>query len=172
MGGYVSQAFLHYFPGEAGGFISIDSAPLKKKYYPGWELSLLRHIEPLYRIYPWRLLVKQGAWGTAETTYGRNLMARMMKQYSEETAYYVKLVGHGYSLLAEAIEEDLPYGIDCPCLLICGKKDKAGDTESFNRRWAKGENLPLEWIPEAGHNSNTDRPDIVNGLIRNFINIP
>lgn len=169
MGGYVSQTFMQWFSDEAGGFVSIDSAPLKKKYYPGWELRLLRHIEPIYRFYPWRLLVRQGAWGTAQTTYGRELMAQMMNEYSDDTAYYSKLVGHGYRMLADAIDADLPYEINCPCLLICGKKDKAGDTKSFNRRWAKGEGLPIEWIPEAGHNSNTDCPGIINKLISKFL---
>ena len=31
MGGYVSQAFIDLYPGEAAGFISVDSAPLKRK---------------------------------------------------------------------------------------------------------------------------------------------
>lgn len=170
MGGYVSQTFMQCFPGEARGFVCIDSAPLKRKYYPGWEIRLLRHIEPIYRHYPWRLLVRQGARGTAETRYGRDLMARMMMVYSNDTEYYTKLVGHGYRMLVDAIDADLPYEIDCPSLLICGSKDKAGDTRSFNRRWAKGEGLPIEWIRGAGHNSNTDRPDIINELINGFLN--
>ncbi|MBR3153382.1 MAG: alpha/beta hydrolase, partial [Lachnospiraceae bacterium] len=32
MGGYVSQCFMEQFPGEAAGFVSIDSAPLKRRY--------------------------------------------------------------------------------------------------------------------------------------------
>lgn len=170
MGGYVSQAFIQRYPGEASGFISIDSAPLKRKYYPNWELRLLHHIEPVYRIYPWKVLVKQGSWGTAETAYGRQLMAQMMHAYDDDPNYYSQLVGHGYGMLAEAIEADLPYDIDCPCILICGKKDKAGDTKIFNRRWAAGENLPIHWIAGAGHNSNTDKPEEINEIIKQFVN--
>lgn len=68
------------------------------------------------------------------------------------------------------IEADLPYDIACPCLLLCGEKDKAGDTRKFNRKWSAGEGLPIEWIPGAGHNSNTDQPEMVNQLISAFIN--
>jgi len=168
MGGYVSQSFMQFYPGVASGFVSIDSAPLKKKYYPRWELALLYHIEPVYRAYPWKLLVSQGSRGTAESQYGRELMARMMLAYSDEPGYYAHLVGHGYRMLADAINLDLPYDIDCPALLICGEKDKAGDTCSFNRRWASGEKIPIEWIPNAGHNSNTDCPEIINALIADF----
>ncbi len=40
--------------------------------------------------------------------------------------------------------------------MICDSKDKPGDTGPFNRRWAKGEGLPIEWIQGNGHNSKTD----------------
>lgn len=169
MGGYVSQAFIQRYPGEASAFISIDSAPLKRRYYPKWELRLLQHIEPLYRMYPWKFLVDQGAKGCSETEYGRNLMRKMMLAYEDGKDYYCRLVGHGYGMLAEAIEANLPYNIDCPCILICGEKDKAGDTKIFNRRWASGENFPIHWIAGAGHNSNTDKPEEINGIIESII---
>lgn len=165
MGGYVSQVYMQEFPGQTRAFVSIDSSTLKLKYYPKWELNLLDHIEPLYRMFPWKALVREGAKGTAETPYGQALMTRIMESYSDDTRYYAKLVGHGYSMLADAIRADLPYEIDCPCILICGEKDKAGDTKKFNKQWAKGENLPIRWIAGAGHNSNTDRPDDINDII-------
>lgn len=169
MGGYVSQAFLQYYPSEANGFISIDSAPLQRKFYPSWELWLLDKVEPMYRLYPWKILVEQGAKGCAVTEYGRQLMAQIMHAYDDDPKYYARLVGHGYGMLADAIKADLPYRIDCPCLLLCGEKDKAGDTKKFNRKWTASENLFIQWIPNAGHNSNTDQPEIVNELIRKFI---
>ena len=169
MGGYVSQAFMQYYPGEAAGFVSIDSAPLQRQYYPNWELRLLHHMEPLYRLYPWNTLVRQGAKGCAETPYGRQLMAAMMHVYDGQLRYYASLVGHGYRILAQAIEADLPYRIDCPCILICGEKDKAGDTKRFNRRWTQKSGIPIHWIPKAGHNSNTDQPELINQLIQDFL---
>ena len=68
-----------------------------------------------------------------------------------------------------AMEADLPYVIDCPALLICGEKDQAGSAKSYNRRWAKKEGLPLHRIRDAGHNSNTDKPEEVNRIIRDFV---
>jgi len=171
MGGYVSQAFLQYFPKEARGFVCIDSAPLKLKYYPKWELNLLDHLEPFYRLCPWKTLVRQGAKGTAETPYGQELMTSIMERYSDDPRYYCKLVGQGYAMLAGAIRENLPYDIDCPCVLICGENDKAGDTKRFNVRWAYEEELPIKWIAGAGHNSNTDRPDEINAAIESLLQI-
>ena len=101
------------------------------------------------------------------TDYGRALMARMMADYTKEE--YVALTVHGFRILAEAIERDLPYQVDCPCLLLCGEKDRAGAAKRYNRAWAKIEGLPLVWLSGAGHNSNTDAPEWVNDLIRDFM---
>ena len=48
---------------------------------------------------------------------------------------YRCLAGFGYRMLTEAIKADLPYHISCPALLICGEKDKAGSTKSYNKKW-------------------------------------
>lgn len=169
MGGYVAQAFMQCFPGQAVGFISIDSAPLKRKYYPTWEVKFLRHTKGMYASIPWAILKPWGARGASESEYGRGLMRAFMDDYTKQE--YVELAAHGYRMLADAVEADLPYDIDCPALLICGEKDHAGDVRPFNRRWAAGENLPLAWIEGAGHNSNTDRPDEVNALIAEFAGV-
>ena len=65
LGGYVSQAFIDLYPGEACGFISIDSAPLKRKYYLAWEVKALHHTKGMYLSIPWALLKPWGVWGAA-----------------------------------------------------------------------------------------------------------
>lgn len=167
MGGYVSQCYMDRFPGTVGGFISIDSAPLKRKYMTAAELWLLKRMEPVYRAYPWEALKRSGSKGCAETPEGRALMKAMMEPYTGKE--YSKLAGHGFRILAEAIEADRPYVIDCPALLLCGEHDRAGSAKSYNRRWSKEEGLPLTWIENAGHNSNTDAPRRVNTIIQNFV---
>lgn len=169
MGGYVSQAFIQIYPGAASGFISIDSAPLKRKYVTAAEIWLLKRMEPVYRMFPWKLLKKWGSNGVATTEYGRKLMLEMMRTYDDDKKHYCRLSGHGFILLAEAMEKNLPYEINCPVLLICGEKDNAGSAKSYNRRWAKGENIPIAWIKDAGHNANTDKPEEINQLIETFI---
>ena len=169
MGGYVGQAYAQRFPGKLKGFVSIDSAPLQRKYVTAAELWLLKRMEPVYRYYPWKMLLKSGTNGIAVTDYGRNLMRDMMMVYDGDQAWYAKLAGHGFRLLAQAMEADLPYEITCPALLLCGEKDQAGSCIRYNKAWHKNTGLRLEWIPDAGHNSNTDRPEIVNGLIEELI---
>lgn len=169
MGGYVGQAYAQLFPGKLKGFISIDSAPLQRKYVTTTEIWLLKRMRPVYRHYPWQWLLKSGTNGVATTDYGRQLMHDIMMVYDGDQERYAKLSGHGFQILAEAMEADLPYAIPCPSLLICGKKDHAGSTMRYNKAWHKETGLPLEWIDGAGHNSNTDRPDTVNTLIDSFV---
>ena len=169
MGGYVSQMYMQLFPGETEGFVCIDSAPLKRAYYTGAELWLLKRMTPVYRLYPHKSLVRAGVKGCSTTDYGRFLMNEIWSVYSHEE--FSELSGHGYRILAEAVEADLPYDIDCPALLICGDKDAAGSTRRYNRQWEKRTGLRLAWIEGAGHNSNTDKPDEVNALIAEFARI-
>ena len=169
MGGYLGQMYMQLFPGEARGFISIDSAPLQRSYYTAAELGLLKRMEPVYRRYPWEQLLKQGCNGVASSKYGRALMRKIMMTYDGDQGRYAELAGHGYRILAEAIEADLPYEIDCPALLLCGDEDHAGSTMRYNKAWHRKSGLPLLWIKGAGHNSNTDEPEQVNQLIELFI---
>lgn len=169
MGGYVGQAYAQRYPGRLVGFVSVDSAPLQRKYVTGLEIALLKKMEPVYRHFPWRWLLKTGATGVATTDYGRALMRDMMMTYDGDQARYAALSGHGFRMLAEAMEADLPYAIDCPALLICGKQDHAGSCLRYNRAWHRETGIPIEWIDGAGHNSNTDRPETVNGLIEGLL---
>ncbi len=165
MGGYVGQAYAQLFPDKLCGFVSIDSAPLQREYVTGLEIWLLKRMEPVYRHYPWKALLRSGTNGVAVSEYGRRLMHEIMMVYDGDQDRYARISGHGFKILAEAMEADLPYAVRCPALLICGEKDRAGSCIRYNKAWHKKTGIPIEWIKEAGHNSNTDAPDIVNNLI-------
>lgn len=167
MGGYVAQCYMDRYPGMVGGFICIDSAPLKREYITAAELWMLKRTEPMYRAFPWKLLQRCGINGCAVSDYGRQLMCEMMAAFEKDE--YCALAGHGFRILAEAIEQNRPYDIDCPALLICGEQDHAGSSKRYNRAWAKKTGFPLLWIKNAGHNSNTDQPELINASIENFI---
>jgi len=95
-------------------------------------------------------------------------MHDIMMVYDGDQERYAVLSGHGFRMLAEAMEADLPYELRCPALLICGEKDHAGSCIRYNKAWHERTGLPIEWIPNAGHNSNTDDPGRVNALIEAF----
>ena len=169
MGGYVGQTFAQLYPEKLKGFVSIDSAPLQRKYVTGAEIWLLKRMEPVYRWYPWKALLRQGTNGVATSEYGRRIMHEIMMTYDGDQKRYARLSGHGFRILAEAMEKDLPYEIKCPALLICGEKDRAGSCIRYNKAWHRDTGIRLEWIKDAGHNSNTDKPEVVNRLIEELV---
>ena len=104
---------MHSFTQTNDRFISIDSAPLQRSYVTAVEIWLLKRMEPVYAHYPWKCLLKSGSEGVATTDYGRNLMREMMLTYDGKQKRYAQIAGHGYRILATAMEKDLPYEIKC-----------------------------------------------------------
>ena len=168
LGGYIAQSYGNLYPETVSGFVSIDAAPLSRRYYSGWELALLKDTRWMYEMMPWKLLLKWGITGTSQTPYGRELMEKTWAAYTRQE--FLDLTVHGYRILAEAVEARPEYKIPCPALLLCGEKDAAGSSKRYNRRWTKEEGHPLVWLKGAGHNSNTDAPEEVNRLIGEFLN--
>lgn len=169
MGGYVGQMYSELFPEKLKGFISIDSAPLQREYVTSAEIWLLKRMEPVYRYYPWKALLKSGTKGVAVSEYGRKLMRDIMMVYDGQKERYAGISGHGFRMVAEAMEADRPYEIKCPALLICGTEDHAGSCIRYNKAWHRKSGIPIRWIQGAGHNSNTDAPELVNNLIERFM---
>ena len=167
LGGYVGQVYIGLYPGSLAGFISVDSAPLKREYYQNWELSALEHTYAMYLGIPWKLLVAWAGHGVATTEAGRSNMVEMMGKYDK--VEFCRLAAHGYKMLAKAVQAKRPYRIDCPLLVLCGDKDAAGSTKRYNREWQKREGVHLEWVPNAGHNSTLDAPEFVNACIEEFV---
>ncbi len=172
MGGYVGQMYAQLYPDKLKGFVCIDSAPLQKEYVTDAEIWLLGRMEPVYRYYPWKWLLQTGTNGVATSEYGRRLMREIMMTYDGDKERYAKLSGHGFRMLAQAMEADLPYELKCPALLICGEEDRAGSCIRYNKAWHKKTGIPIKWIKGAGHNSNTDKPELINEIINNFVNRP
>ena len=114
--------------------------------------------------------MKSGPKSVSTTDYGRKLMYDMMMVYDGNKKRYSRLAGHGYKILASAVEKNLAYDIKCPYIIICGKEDRAGSCVRYLKSFEKNTGKSVEWIDNAGHNSNTDKPQIVNELINEFVN--
>ncbi len=133
MGGYLAQMYMELYPDKIKGFISIDSAPLQKSYMTAMEIWLLERAEPLYKIYPWKALLRAGSRGCAETDYGQSLMRKMMMSYDPDPEEYARLAGFGYRMLAEAIKADLPYHIRSGRFLSVAKRIKRAQPKAIIR---------------------------------------
>ncbi|KGM36879.1 alpha/beta fold hydrolase [Streptococcus sinensis] len=170
MGGYVGQVYAQLFPEKLKGLVTIDSPSMQRKYYTAMELWLSKNMEAIYRIYPWKSLLKSGPKSVSTTDYGRKLMYDMMMVYDGNQERYARLAGYGYKIFSEAVEKNLSYEVKCPQLVICGKEDRAGSCIRYLKAYERNTGKSVKWIDKAGHNSNTDQPDIVNRLIDEFLN--
>ena len=166
-GGYLSQMLMELYPRVAAGFVSVDSCPLRREYYAGWEIWALKHTYGMYMCIPWGWLVAWAGNGVATTDLGKRYMKGLMRSYAKRD--YCRLAAQGYRALAEAVDARRPYRIDCPVQLICGEEDRAGSAKRYNREWTAREGFPMAWIPNAGHNSTLDAPEQVNGVIDAFL---
>ena len=169
MGGYVGQVYAQLFPEKLKGLVTIDSPSLQRKYYTAMELWFLKNMEAIYRIYSWKSLLKSGPKSVSTTDYGRKLMYDMMMVYDGDQKRYARLAGYGYKIFSEAVEKKLSYEVKCPQLVICGKEDRAGSCIRYLKAYERNTGKSVQWIDKAGHNSNTDQPDIVNRLIDEFL---
>ena len=169
MGGYLSQVYAEVFPKKIKGLVIIDSPSLQRKYYTAVELWLLKNVELIYMLYPWKVLLKSVCRGVSTTKYGRKLMFGMMMVYNGNKKRYTRLVGHRYKILSQAIEKKLTYKVNCPYMVLCGKEDRAGSCLRYLKAYEKNTGKSVKWIKNAGHNSNTDRPEKVNRLIDEFL---
>lgn len=169
MGGYIGQVYAELFAEKLKGLVTIDSPSLQRQYYTAIELWLLKIVGPIYRVYPWKALLRQGTKGVSTTDYGRKLMLDMMMVYDGNKKRYAHLAGHGYKILAKAVEKNLAYEIKSPHMVICGKEDRAGSCIRYLKSYEKSTGKPVEWIEHAGHNANTDSPQVVNELIDEFV---
>ena len=109
LGGYISQAYMDAYPGEAAGFVSIDSCPMSRKYYTWWELALLKRTKWMYLSIPHKLLIRWGVWGTATTAYGRALMEKMWSSYGKQE--FCALADHPVGLDAEETDRQINLGL-------------------------------------------------------------
>lgn len=167
-GGYISQCYMQLYPKSVLGFVSLDSAPLRRHYYTSFELAWLNHTYSMYYAIPWKWLIRWGSNGVAQSPAARQQMRTFMLDYSKTE--YCLLAAYGYRLLGEAAKMQYQNPLCCPTILVCGRQDNAGSTRRYNRRWAQQERLYLHTIDRCGHNSPYDSPDEVNNVIVRFIN--
>lgn len=164
MGGFIAQAVIKRYPGLVKGFVAIDSTPYGEKYYTKSDKWWLRQIEWMAHLYPLNAMKKAIAKQVSVTEEAYDNMMEMLSVYDKNEICH--LMGIAY---AGFLEDNCNLAIKCPVLLLLGDKDVTGKVKFYNEEWAKTEGFPLVIIENAAHNSNVDRPDMVNKEIEKFL---
>jgi pimeloyl-ACP methyl ester carboxylesterase len=159
MGGNIAQELAMTHPDMVEGLVIID-ATRNAQTMSGIEKFYVKITPALLALYPRNLLIEQSAkaCGAKQSTreYARDCFERMPQDS------FVNVM----SSLFTCIKPNESYLEPCPVLLLCGDQDTSGNIKKVMHQWP---NQTVNIIPEAGHNSNQDQPEIVNRLIVDFL---
>ncbi|MDR2715274.1 MAG: alpha/beta hydrolase [Coriobacteriaceae bacterium] len=163
MGGNLAQAFCKRHPSRVEKMVLIDCTRNTQRLSP-IESFTLKLTKPLLALYPFKTLVEQSAkqCGLREQTrdYARDVFYRSSKDKMVEITLAV----------LKCLEEDKGYTTPVPTLLLCGRQDVSGNIRKSMPKWAESDpNCRLVWVENAGHCSNLDAPEFVNGEIEGFL---
>lgn len=157
MGGFISQLFMDIYPGVAKGFVAVDTCPFGMGYYSRRDLFRLKNVSHGFRTSPYRLLLALSATYNAKTKERQDNMFNMMSQLSQKE--FCDIMENGFGGLPDVLKD---IDITCPAVILAGEYDKTGKVKQYSIDWAKRTGLPLFIIPGAAHNSNDDKPKLVN----------
>ena len=165
MGGYPCQEFAIRYVGRVQAFIAVDTTPFGLCYYSKSDQWWLKHVEPIARCFPDRLLRWGMAKSVSETKYAYDLMIEMLAPLSKQDI--CEQIGIAY---ADVFTRTEPVHFDFPVLILIGEHDKTGKVMQYCREWAKHDGYPIKVIKNAAHFSNADNYTDVNRAIDEFIN--
>jgi len=129
-----------------------------------WESLLVKLTEPIFKIYPHRLLVEQALTATATSAASQELLRPAMSSLSKDEIIQVMLAATG------CLHYEPGYTINKPLLLILGDKDRTGNIRKAMLLWARQEpNCRLVIIPNAKHAPNLDAPEVFHNELMEFL---
>lgn len=164
LGGFLAQSFIKRYPERVKCFISIDSTPYGSGYYSGFDIWILKQVEWMAHLYPFRMMKKAMAKQVSATQKSYENMMQMLSPYNKSELCH--LMGLGY---AGFLDDNCELKIPCPVLLILGEKDRTGKVAQYNKAWTRQTGYSLKIIKNAAHNVNVDKPEEVNECIRRFL---
>ncbi len=164
MGGNLAQEMARLHPNRVRALALVDcvcnTAAL------GWLERIVLKITPaMLALYPHQTLIAQSAKASAVRLEVRAYLAEAMQVLNKAELQTVLLQ------TTQILHHDPQYRIPKPFLLVRGEHDRAGAIAGQAAEWAKREPNCLGYrvIPDAGHCSNQDNPEVFNRVLLEFI---
>lgn len=159
MGGNVAQELAMVHPEIVEGLVVID-ATRNAQTMTALEKFYVKITPSLLALYPRNMLIDQSAKACGVKQSTQDYVKECFEKMPPKSFIHVM------SSLLTCVKPNESYREACPMLLICGEQDKSGNIKKMMNQWP-GQTVHM--IPDAGHNSNQDQPEVVNGLIVNFL---
>lgn len=162
-GTYVIQELAFQHPERVKAMIMMDGTCITAKLSPIESLAV--RISPLmFRLWPYGNLKKAMADASAIKSDTKQYLKEAFDGLSKKE--FIKI----WDGLSKCIHYEADYHVECPLLLVYGEHDNTGNIRKAMKEWAKRDKQSqYVIIPDAGHCSNQDNPELVNRLMVEFL---
>jgi 3-oxoadipate enol-lactonase len=163
MGGNLHQEFVFHHPERVLAMAFLDCT---------WNFQKLTTMEsfglsiagPIFKIYPYKLLINQSLAITATSKASQELLRPAVESLSKEEFVHIMMT------MSACLHYEPGYSINKPLLLLMGDKDTTGNIRKAMPIWARQEaDCQFVVIPNAKHAANLDNPDFFHQKLIGFL---
>jgi pimeloyl-ACP methyl ester carboxylesterase len=163
MGGNLHQELVFQHPERVKAMVFLDCT---------WNFQKLSTIEavslklagPIFKIYPYKMLVDQSLAVTATSKASQEFLRPAMESLSK--AEFVQTL----MATSSCLHYEPNYRINKPLLLMVGDEDTTGNIRKVMPVWAEHEpDCRFVVIPQAKHAANLDNPDLFHKTLMAFL---
>jgi 3-oxoadipate enol-lactonase len=163
MGGNLGQELVFHHPERVKAMIFLDCTWNFQKLTQA-ESIMLKLAEPIFNIYPFKMLVDQSVKLTARSRASQELLRASMGSLTKKEFIQIMMA------TSICLHYEPGYKISKPLLLIVGEDDRTGNIRKVMPLWAKQEpDCQMVVIPRAKHAANLDQPEIFHRALLDFL---
>ncbi len=163
MGGNLHQELVFRHPERVKALVCLDCTWNFQK-LTALESFSLRLAGPIFKLYPYKLLVDQSLAVTATSAASQALLRPAMESLSKDEFIRIMLA------TSACLHYEPGYRIAKPLLLIVGDKDATGNIRKIMPVWASQEpDCRFVVIPNAKHAANLDDPELFHKTLLDFL---
>jgi 3-oxoadipate enol-lactonase len=163
MGGNLHQELVLHHPERVIAMVFLDCSWNFQK-LSALETLSLSIAEPVFKLYPYNLLVNQSLAATATSKTSQEFLRPAMESLSKAEFIHILMAS------TSCLHYEPGYTINKPLLLMVGDNDATGNIRKAMPAWAKCEpDCRFVVIPDAKHAANLDNPDFFHEVLLDFL---
>ena len=163
MGGNLHQELVFHHPERVQALVFLDCTWNFQK-LSDMEVFVLKIARPLFKLYPYKLLIDQSLAVTATSKASQELLRPAMQSLSKDEIIDIVMA------TSACLHYEPDYTINKPLLLMVGDLDATGNIRKVMPIWAAHEpDCRLVVIPNAKHAANLDQPEVFHRELMGFL---
>jgi 3-oxoadipate enol-lactonase len=163
MGGNLHQELVFHHPARVKAMVFLDCTWNFQR-LSALEAFSLRIAGPIFRIYPYKMLVDQSLAVTATSKASQEFLRSAVESLSKDEFVHILMA------TAACLHYEPDYAINKPLLLMVGDQDATGKIRKVMPVWARREpDCRLVVIPNAKHAANLDNPAFFHKVLLDFL---